>query len=68
MVNRLKGLIGLCECKGCKNRHVFELEAKCETLKGKKKKHKMRICKEHAAELLRNAKITNVMLEVGEDD
>ncbi len=40
MVNRLKGLIGLCECKGCKNRHVFELEAKCETLKGKKKKHK----------------------------
>lgn len=59
----LKGLMGFCECKGCWKRMDFEMDTTLRMPDGKKKTKTMRICKNHAIEIVNAGKVQSVTVE-----
>lgn len=59
----IKGLIGFCECKGCWNRMDFEMDTIIHTPDGKKKIKTMRICKNHAIEIVKMGEVQSITVE-----
>lgn len=59
----LKGLLGLCECKGCKNSGDYEMDIIRHLADGKKLKKTMKICKTHAIEATKNGKVKSITFE-----
>lgn len=45
---RLKGMLGFCECKGCRSKYVFNIE-----LRKGKKREKRKVCRKHMAEIIK---------------
>lgn len=59
----IKGFLGFCECKGCKNRMEFEMDTISHFSNGTKKKKTMRICRQHALEIAQKGKLKSVTLD-----
>ena len=59
----IKGIFGLCECKGCKNKYDFEMDITVSSSDGKKSKKIMKICGKHVAEVVKGGKIKNMTYE-----
>lgn len=59
----IKGLLGFCECKGCKKRMKFEMDTILHLPDGSKKTETMRICGDHAIEIAQKGKIMSVTVE-----
>lgn len=56
---KIKNIVGLCSCKGCKNKYSFDMEI--INIKGRTRKSKL--CNEHAMQLLSGSKMKSVTFE-----
>ena len=56
---KLKNMLGLCSCKGCKEKYSFDMEMTRSN--GKKIKHKL--CVKHAMKLLDLSEVKSVTVE-----
>ena len=59
----LKKILGLRQCRGCKNKGIFEGEITATTKDGGTKSKKFLLCKEHAIEISSKGKIKSVTYE-----
>lgn len=59
----IKGLLGFCECKGCKKRMDFEMDIIATLPDGKKIKKVRRFCKDHAMEAVKGGILKSVTIE-----
>lgn len=59
----IKGLLGFCECKGCRNRMKFEMDTILHMPDGSKKTKTMRICGNHAIEIAKHSELKSVTVE-----
>lgn len=59
----IKGILGFCECKGCRKRMEYEMDIISYRSDGSKNIKTTRICGKHAAEQLSKANIKSVTFE-----
>lgn len=59
----LKGLLGFCECKGCRNRMEYEMDIITRGSDGTKKVKTARICGKHAIEQMKMGELKSVTVE-----
>lgn len=59
----IKGFLGFCECKGCRNRMAFEMDTILHSSDGSKRKKTMRICMKHAVEIARQGELKSATIE-----
>lgn len=57
---RIKGLLGFCECKGCRSRAEYDMDIIIESDGVRKKIKTVKICGKHAADQLRGAKLKSI--------
>lgn len=55
---KIKSILGICSCKGCRKRYDFEVEIRA----GKRTKN-IRLCEVHARELANGATLKSVTLD-----
>ena len=60
---RIKHLLGICECKGCKKIGIYGLKMEGTRKNGKPLKIKGLLCEQHAMEIIHNGRITSVSFE-----
>lgn len=53
---KIKGLLGFCECKGCKKLAGYKMDVVLEAGGEIKRKKSLKICKEHALEQIQKVK------------
>lgn len=59
----IKGILGFCECKACKNRAEYDMDITVHSSNGLKKTKTVRICGKCAMEQLKNAELKSVTVE-----
>lgn len=59
----IKGLLGFCECKGCRNRMDYEMDIVAHFQNEKTVKKSVRICKQHAAEAVKGGELKSITVE-----
>ena len=59
----IKGLLGFCECKGCRNRMDYEMDIVAHFQNGKTVKKSVRICKQYAAEAAKGGELKSITVE-----